>query len=152
MQFVFPQTDQNENYPRVIFWWFWVTCPGTGISIMTFVREGSPKTVGVPKLTLPDLPACVGFYTLFDSAVCFVFCSSEIGLVKVKKWPAVWAPGCILTLLAGLQVPDALFWVSFPPKCLLLVVVNSIQEREALLQWISMQYVVCNPHRNVCPL
>ena len=70
----------------------------------TFVQEGSPETVGLPKLTLPDLPAYVGFYTLFDSAVRFVFCSSEIGSAK-----AVQAPGCILALPVGIQLPDALF-------------------------------------------
>ena len=43
------------------------------------------------------------FYTLFDFAVCFVFCNSEIGLVEAQNWLAVWAPGCFLTLLIGFQ-------------------------------------------------
>ena len=95
-----------------------MTCPGTGIYIKTFVQEGSPKTVGVPKLTLPDLPACyVGFYTLFDSvAVHFVFYISEIGLVKAKNRPAVQAPGCFLYFAGRISVARrAFFWVGLGP-------------------------------------
>ena len=71
---------------------------------MTFVREGSPKTVKEPKLTLPDLPAYVGFYTLFESAVRFVFYGSEIGPEKAKNQPAVRATGGILTLPVRFQL------------------------------------------------
>ena len=75
----FPMTRRQETKHPIF-----VNCPGKANCSCSSLSPGLIKMDYThykhsPKSTSLDLPAYVGSYTLFDSAVRFVFCNSEIG-------------------------------------------------------------------------